>query len=123
LPDVDPDVYKVSIAKNDSFLLCSDGLYTLVPNDDIVEILSKFPVGDSGSKLIELANRRGGIDNITVVILTFEEPKNLFETTTAIKTKSLSELSTDKKIILLWLSIVTASLILAAAFYYLTQQL
>jgi protein phosphatase len=118
LPDVDPDVYNVSITKDDSFLLCSDGLHTLVPNDDIVEILRRFPVKDSGSKLIELAKKRGGIDNITVIILTLKQVENSFENTTVTKTKPFAALSTDKKGILLWLSIVTTLLVLAAAFYF-----
>lgn len=122
LPDVDLDVYNISIDKNDSFLLCSDGLYTLVPHDDIVEILRNFPVKDSGSKLIELAKSRGGIDNITVVVLAFKEPEDFFENNTAIKTKPWPALSIDKKAILLWLSIIIALLVLAAAFYYFTER-
>jgi serine/threonine protein phosphatase PrpC len=121
LPDINPDVYEINIAKDDSFLLCSDGLYTLVSNNDIVSILRKFPVKDSGNKLIDLAKKRGGIDNITVVILTFKQVDNFVENTPVVKTKPFTALSIDTRGILFWLSIVIAVLVLAAVFYHFTS--
>jgi serine/threonine protein phosphatase PrpC len=121
LPDINPDVYEINIAKDDSFLLCSDGLYALVSNNDIVSILRKFPVKDSGAKLINLAKKKGGIDNITVVILTFRQVENFGENATAVKTKPFATLSIDKHGLSLWLSIVIALLVLAIVFYFFTS--
>ena len=53
----------------DTFVLCSDGLSNLVPPDELGAILGVMPVDDAAKLLIELANIRGGPDNITVVIV------------------------------------------------------
>jgi len=50
-------------------LLCSDGLHGYMSDEEIYSILSGNPVEKAGSKLIALALDRGGVDNITVVIL------------------------------------------------------
>lgn len=70
MPTVDPDVRVELAEEGDLFLLCSDGLTDLVKEKEIERILRH--VGSQTQlavrKLIELANKRGGNDNITVVI-------------------------------------------------------
>lgn len=54
----------------DTLLLCSDGLTDLVWNDEILEIVrSKANSKEAARALIELANSRGGHDNITVILV------------------------------------------------------
>ena len=54
----------------DTLLLCSDGLTDLVWNDEILEIVrAKKDLKAAAQALVELANERGGHDNITVVLL------------------------------------------------------
>ncbi len=52
-------------------LLCSDGLWNLVKQDELLEIVSKSNGSPQTAceKLVALANERGGRDNITVVII------------------------------------------------------
>lgn len=55
---------------NSRLLLCSDGLWSLVEEREIYEIAMNEPNPQQASeKLIALANERGGMDNITVVIV------------------------------------------------------
>lgn len=55
---------------NDVLLLCSDGLTDLVWNDEILEVVRSKPnLKDSARTLVELANSRGGHDNITVILI------------------------------------------------------
>jgi len=54
---------------NDIFLLCSDGLTNLVADQEMLKIVKKEPPQKACEKLIQLANKRGGDDNITVQIL------------------------------------------------------
>ncbi len=55
---------------NDVLLLCSDGLTDLVWNDEILEIVrSKPSLKEATRALIDLANERGGHDNITVILI------------------------------------------------------
>ena len=71
--EVQVDVMGVVARVGDFFILCSDGLANLVDDKEIREIVSGHPLKDAPGKLIELANERGGDDNITVIIVTVVE--------------------------------------------------
>jgi len=70
-PSVEPDVFRCidGPARGDLYLLCSDGLYNLVSAEEIARILSGCSLDDAVQELIELANMRGGTDNITVILV------------------------------------------------------
>lgn len=58
-----------SVRVGDQYLLCSDGLYDLVPDDEIErELTAAADIHAAGERLITLAKARGGHDNITVGI-------------------------------------------------------
>ncbi len=60
----------LQLLPNDILLLCSDGLTDLVWNDEILEVIRARPnLKEASRALIELANSRGGHDNITVVLI------------------------------------------------------
>lgn len=59
----------IPIRINDIFLLCSDGLTNLVTDQELLEIVTKESPQTACETLIQLANQRGGHDNITVQIL------------------------------------------------------
>jgi protein phosphatase len=65
--DVLVDLMGVETRPGDKFLLCSDGLSNLVENEEIGAALLEGDLEDVPQKLIQLANSRGGDDNITVV--------------------------------------------------------
>jgi PPM family protein phosphatase len=53
----------------DTFLLCSDGLTGLVQDEEIGPILATLPPAEAAQALTDLANLRGGHDNITVLVV------------------------------------------------------
>lgn len=53
----------------DQFVLCSDGLYDLVSNDEIRQVVTTESAHAACQKLVELAKERGGPDNITIGLL------------------------------------------------------
>jgi serine/threonine protein phosphatase PrpC len=57
----------------DMYVLCSDGLYNLVPESDILGVVSQNPLDDANQILINLANQRGGTDNITALVIAVSE--------------------------------------------------
>jgi len=60
----------VQLLPNDVVLLCSDGLTDLVWNDEILEVVrSKSSIKDAARALVDMANERGGHDNITVILI------------------------------------------------------
>jgi serine/threonine protein phosphatase PrpC len=71
--DVDVDIQVRAIRRNDTFLLCSDGLSNLVETGEIGEAVRSASPQGAARALIELACSRGGDDNITAVISRVEE--------------------------------------------------
>lgn len=67
--DVLVDVLGIETQAGDRFLLCSDGLSNLMENEEIRDALLQNELDEVPGKLIQLANERGGDDNITVVAL------------------------------------------------------
>lgn len=67
---VDPDVFHTSLRSGDSLLLCSDGLWEMVRNEELLQVLKE---NNDAQKicdiLIDLANANGGEDNITAVLV------------------------------------------------------
>jgi PPM family protein phosphatase len=67
-PSVNVDTMTFPARTGDVFLLCSDGLTTMVSDDEIGAILTESKTLRSAvTKLVEAANRGGGRDNITAV--------------------------------------------------------
>ena len=64
-PDVPQD--------GDIYVLCSDGLYNFVSDSEILDVVRQNPIDDANQILINLANRRGGADNITVLVVSVGE--------------------------------------------------
>jgi serine/threonine protein phosphatase PrpC len=58
----------------DRLMLCTDGLTDLVGDAEILEILRTRELDQSPTQLVDLANQRGGHDNITVVTLEVPQP-------------------------------------------------
>jgi serine/threonine protein phosphatase PrpC len=58
------------VREGDFYLLCSDGLYDLVRDEEIASVLTETKdIDAAGKRMIELAKERGGHDNITVGII------------------------------------------------------
>ena len=67
--DVDVDTGTVLPFTGDRFLLCSDGLFNEVSNDQMASVLRRLADPDEAAEeLVRLANEGGGRDNITVVV-------------------------------------------------------
>lgn len=65
-----PDFFDVSVSDAKKILLCTDGLTNMVSDADINDILgSTKKVKEQAEQLIEEANRNGGRDNITVLVI------------------------------------------------------
>ncbi len=56
------------VASGDTFLMCSDGLSGPVKDEELCMILGSMPPGEAVRALVDLANLRGGPDNITVIV-------------------------------------------------------
>ena len=66
---VRPYLCEIPVCEGDSFVLCSDGLSKAVTPEEIATIVQRYPAKDACSLCVELANTRGGKDNITVIVI------------------------------------------------------
>ena len=66
------DLFSVPLQEEDLLLLCSDGLSNHVSDQEMAEIVSAYPPEEASRRLVELANKRGGYDNITVLVVKYE---------------------------------------------------
>lgn len=66
----------VQLAAGDRVLLCSDGLTDLVDDTEILTAFENDTLEEAGQKLIDLANQRGGHDNITLVAVQVPETRS-----------------------------------------------
>jgi PPM family protein phosphatase len=73
--DLDVEMQVHEALPGDVLLLCSDGLTTMVPDPDIARIIAAAggDVEKAARDLVDEANARGGEDNITVLLLRFQE--------------------------------------------------
>lgn len=73
--DVDVELSVDEPLPGDHYLLCSDGLYKMIPAQMIEHTLASTPALDEAVRtLIAEANARGGRDNITVVLIRIDDP-------------------------------------------------
>lgn len=69
LPDVDVDLFEVTLQENDSILMCSDGLTNMIDDAGICRIMKlEETLEEKTRQLINEANENGGRDNITVIL-------------------------------------------------------
>jgi serine/threonine protein phosphatase PrpC len=72
--DVLVDVREIEVQGGDRFMLCSDGLTTMLNDQDIARLLAvDGNLDEICRSLVREANARGGLDNITVVVVDLEE--------------------------------------------------
>lgn len=72
-PNLDVKMSRLPICRNDALLICSDGLSNKIEAPEMMQVLKE--AGDlkaAAKRLIEIANERGGEDNITVIVARFD---------------------------------------------------
>ena len=66
---IETDLMQIPLCAGDKLLLCSDGLTNMVGNEQIAALLGQNTGEDACRLLIEEANKAGGMDNITAVVI------------------------------------------------------
>ena len=87
-----PDILHVEMRPHDRFLLCSDGLSDYFQDDELADRFSALDLRDLPESLIDFANRRGGHDNITAVVVAVSGDLEPGATEAARKLEALDEI-------------------------------
>lgn len=69
---VDADYFTSTLQEGDILVLCSDGLTGHLADPEVLEIVSQSAPEQAARRLIDLANERGGLDNLTVIVARLE---------------------------------------------------
>ena len=60
----------IEVEEADQLLICSDGLYNMLSDDEMIEVLEQAANGDDAVRaLVDEANNAGGLDNTTVILI------------------------------------------------------
>ncbi len=83
--EVKVDILEEQVREGDIYLLCSDGLNDMVNDEEIHLTLSKYSANlvQTANELVKFANKRGGKDNISIILVRireeFSSPKGLLQ--------------------------------------------
>jgi PPM family protein phosphatase len=69
---VQVDTLVIDMLPGDRYLLCTDGLHGYVQDEEVAKVLAQDDLGQVVKKFIDLANERGGKDNITALVVAAE---------------------------------------------------
>lgn len=73
---LEPDMLEpLELKENNKLILCTDGLTSTVNKEEILEQVENNSPQQASQKLVDLANERGGADNITVQVVSFSSKK------------------------------------------------
>ena len=104
-PNMVPDLYELTVEAGDRLMICSDGLYSMITDDDIEHILNvEADPQMAADRLVREANEWGGHDNITVIVVDPTGFSEIKKKKGARKTKLTAAL-----IVLVLLSVIGAS--------------
>ena len=68
-PSVEPDLAGIAVQAGDCFILCSDGLSNYLTIDELAQVLTGHFYRDVANVFVDLANQRGGDDNVTCLVV------------------------------------------------------
>jgi protein phosphatase len=108
----------------DTFLLCSDGLTGQVKDEEIGAILGSLPPDEAARVLIDLANLRGGPDNITVIIIrVIDNPAGTVPAEPLAVTEDTSEVRTQKLMRVVMFAFAAVCLVAAIVLFSISTDL
>ncbi|MCA9134363.1 MAG: serine/threonine-protein phosphatase [Planctomycetales bacterium] len=107
------------VRPGDRFLLCSDGLSGQITDEEIGALLRALPPEEAARLFVDLANLRGGPDNITAIIVEAVDPRLTTDTQGTISLRR----NGPRKPFSIALGVVTAVCLLATAILFLMQLL
>ncbi len=71
--DTECDYFYVNLGENDTLLLCSDGLSSLInPQELLFEIVYGGPIETAAQRMLDMTLNRGAPDNVTVIVLSYQ---------------------------------------------------
>ena len=97
-PSLEVDTMKLTLDSDESLLLCCDGVNDHLSDDEIQKIVHDSPDPDTAcQKIVDMANEKGGFDNISLIILSAEESDKQIESKSEQHNTKVVETSSEQK--------------------------
>lgn len=68
-PELEVDLFTEPVEEGDTLILCTDGLWEMIEDDDLRAIIEQYGPDESVQRLIARANEAGGPDNVTAIVV------------------------------------------------------
>lgn len=76
-----PNVFELTLLEEDRLIICTDGVYDVVPDDDLLSVVLEAEPEDIARRIVELAKERATTDNVSVVAASVMRTRDLSLTT------------------------------------------
>jgi serine/threonine protein phosphatase PrpC len=63
-----PSIFEITLLPEDRLLICTDGFFDVVPDDDLLRIVLEHPADEAAQILVDTAVERGTSDNVSAVV-------------------------------------------------------
>lgn len=67
-----PSIYEITLLPEDRLLICTDGFFDVVPDEDLLKTLVDLPADQAAERLVAMAVERGTSDNVSAVVATVQ---------------------------------------------------
>jgi PPM family protein phosphatase len=123
-PEVELDIVEepLDMMLDDCFIICSDGLSGMVQEEIIREFALEFTPQDACQKLVGVANKNGGIDNITVQILKVQEVEEKAAFSDQLGLTLRKYANNKKALACIGVGIIVSGLLVAGGWWWLNAQ-
>ena len=109
-----PNIYELILLPHDRLLLCSDGFYDVVPDEDLLRVVLGSSAEVAAATLVDLARQRNTTDNVSAVVLAADRELVEVTTTAPASTRVSNTIVTALVVIgvILFIAIIIAALTL-----------
>lgn len=69
---LEPNFYRLKTQPGDTYLLCSDGVWSKIPDEELLQNIDRQPLDQASERLVKLVYERNAPDNLSVVLIRLE---------------------------------------------------
>ncbi|MCA0456853.1 MAG: protein phosphatase 2C domain-containing protein [Chloroflexi bacterium] len=72
---LEPNFYRLRTQVGDTYLLCSDGVWSKIPDEELLDVIDRQPLEQASERLVKLVYERNAPDNLSLVLVRLGPPK------------------------------------------------
>jgi serine/threonine protein phosphatase PrpC len=73
---LEPNFYRLKVQPDDIFVVCSDGVWSVVREPELQDVVTRMPIEAAADHLVELIRQRNAADNLTLIIIKLSNAKS-----------------------------------------------